>query len=205
MDRIIWKFEKLFSIRFDNRAFPYSGAKGGLITDSLTIEPDLLTASLFKKHDIHFRVRQDMLFCFVRIKNNEDSPYFRLPSNFSARFLFSVKSPVKEQTGVSVTHGKENLYRFRINVRASAASMSLSGATLGPLPSRGLVHVFSPGNPGSWATKPVNLSGSFGVIDIVSEGSSTHRIYTDVSTQSLFYTAANGNENEHLFTIHLNN
>ena len=135
MDRIIWKFEKLFSIRFDNLAFPYSGANGGLITDSLTIEPDLL----------------------------------------------------------------------RINVRASATSMSLSGATLGPLPSRDLVHFFSPGNPGSWATKSVNLSGSFGVIDIVTEGSSTHRIYTDVSTQSLFYTAANGNENEHLFTIHLNN
>lgn len=205
MDRMIWKFEKLFSIRFVNQAFPYSGASGGLITDALTITPDLLTASLFKKHDIHFRIRQDMLLCFVRIKNNEDSPYFRLPNNFSARFLFSIKSPVKEQTGVPVTHGKDNLYRFRINVRASATSMSLAGATLGQLPSRDLVRVFTPGNPGTWTTKSVNLSGSFGVIDIVTEGSSTHRIFTDVSTQSLVYTAANGNENEHLFTIHLNN
>lgn len=205
MDRLIWKFEKLFSIRFAHEAFPFSAANGGILTDFLSIEPDFLTKSLFKKHDIHFRIRQDMLLCFIRINTAEDTPYFRLPNGFSARFLFKVNNQLKEQTTIPPTHGKENLYRFRINVRAAANAMNLSGATLGPLASRDLIRVFSQGNPGTWTTTTVNLSGGFGAIDIVTEGSSTHRLFTDTTTQSLFYTAANGNENEHLFTIHLNN
>jgi hypothetical protein len=205
MERVIWKFEKLFSIRFAHMAFPYSVSQGGLITDSLSLEPDLLTAALFKKHDIHFRIRQDMLLCFIRIKTMEDAPFFRLPNGFNARFLMNLKNPVKDQTAASTTHGKENTYRFRINVRASATSMTLSGASFGTLPSRDLVRVFTPGNPGTWTTSTVNLNGKFGAIDIVTEGSSNHRLYTDVNTQTLYYTAANGNENEHLFTIHLNN
>jgi hypothetical protein len=205
MDRIIWKFEKLFSIRFAHEALPFSAGNGGIITDYLHLEPDLLTAALFKKHDIHFRIRQDMLLCFIRIKTDEDTPFFRLPNGFSARFLFNIKNPLKDQTSIPANHGRENLYRFRINLRASASSMTLSGATLGPLPSRDVIKIFSQGNPGIWNTTTVNLSGSFGAIDIVTEGSSTHRLFTDVPSQSLFYTAANGNENEHLFTIHLNN
>jgi hypothetical protein len=205
MDRILWKFEKLFSIRFAHEAFPFSAANGGILTDFISIEPDLLTKSLFKKHDIHFRIRQDMLLCFIRINSAEDTPYVRLPNGFSARFLFEIKNSLKDQTQVPANHGKENLFRFRINVRASANSMSLSGATLGTLTSRDTVRIFTPGNPGTWTTATINLSGSFGVIDLVTEGSSTHRLFTDVPSQSLFYTAANGNENEHLFTIHLNN
>lgn len=205
MERLIWKFEKLFSIRFAHEAFPFSAANGGILTDFLSIEPDLLTKSLFKKHDIHYRVRQDMLLCFIRINTAEDTPFFKLPNVFSSRFLFNIKNQVKAQTDLPSNHGKENLFRFRINVRAAANSMNLTGATLGPLSSRDPIKVFSPGNPGTWTSTTVNLKGDFGVIDIVTEGSSTHRLYTDTTTQSLFYTAANGNENEHLFTIHLNN
>lgn len=205
MDKLIWKFEKLFSIRFVHQDFPFSASSGGLISNFLTLQPDFLTAALFKKHDIHFRIRQDMLLCFIRIKTTEDSPYFRLPNGFSARFLLNLQNPLKDQTIVPPIQGKENLYRFRINIRAAASSLNLSTATLAPIPSRDPVRVFTQGNPGGWSTDTVNLSGDFGVIDILTEGSSTHRLYTDVNTQSLFYTAANGNENEHLFTIHLNN
>ena len=83
--------------------------------------------------------------------------------------------------------------------------MTLATATLGPIASLEPVKTFNPGNPGYWSMSIENLKGQFGVIDLVTEGSSTHRLYTDVSNQLLFYTSANGNENEHLFTIHLNN
>ncbi|GAA0879215.1 hypothetical protein GCM10009119_21830 [Algoriphagus jejuensis] len=205
MDRILTKFEKLFSIRFSHAAYPNSGSMGGILTPNLLLEPDPTTATFFKKHDIHFRMRADMLLCFVRIKPLEDAPYFRLPNSFSARFFIDLTNPVKANTDTVDTHGKENMYRFRINLRAAANSMSLSGASMGPIVSREATRVFSPGNPGSWTTSSVNLSGHFGVIDIVTEGSSAHRLYTDVNNQHLFYTSANGNENEHLFTIHLNN
>lgn len=205
MDRILTKFEKLFSILFIHDAFPFSPSLGGILSHNISIEPDSITKTMFKKHDIHFRLRQDMLICFVRIRTDEDAPYFRLPANFSGRFFINLTNPVKNQSEVADIHGKENMYRFRINVRAAANSMSLAGATLGPLASREPVRVFNPGNPGNWTTTAVNLSGHFGVIDVVTEGSSTNRLYTDINNQYLFFTSANGNEHEHLFTIHLNN
>lgn len=205
MDRILNKFEKLFSIRFAHDAFPFSASSGGYLTPHIRINLDPPTENLFRKHEIQYRWRNDTLLCFIRIKNEEDAPYFRLPTNFNARFLINLTNQVKAQTEVAPDHGKENIYRFRINVRASANSMNLAGATLGPIVSQVPVKIFNPGNPGSWSTSTENLSGHFGVIDIVTEGSSTHRLYTDVINQHLFYTTANGNENEHLFTIHLNN
>lgn len=205
MDRIISKFEKLFSIRFAHNAFPFSAANGGILTQNISIQPDPTTIALFKKHDIHFRVRQDMLLCFVRIRTDVDAPLFRLPNILSARFFINLTNPLKDETELAATHGKENIYRFRINVRASANSMSLSSATLGPIQARESVRVFNPGNPGSWTITTENLSGHFGIIDIVTEGTSANRLYTDINDQLLFYTVANGNEHEQLFTVHLNN
>lgn len=205
MDRILTKFEKLFSIRFAHDTFPLSDSSGGFLTPHVKIDPDPTTEILFKKHEIHYRWRNDMLLCFVRIKSDEDVPFFRLPNNFKARFFINLTHSVKDKTEVDADHGRENIYRFRINVRASANSMNLGGATLGPVASQEPVKIFNPGNPGTWSTSIENLTGHFGVIDIVTEGTSTHRLYTDVTNQNLFYTTANGNENEHLFTIHLNN
>lgn len=205
MDRIVTKYEKLFSVRFTHDAFPFSASNGNLLTPNLSILPDSVTSALFKKNDIHYRLRNDMLLCFVRVKNEDDSPFFRLPNLLTARFIIKLSTPLQNQTEVAANHGKENIYRFRINVRSSADSMNLAGATLGPLISLEPTNVFTPGNPGTWTTINENLSGHFGVIDIVTEGSSTHRLYTDVPNQILFYTTANGNEDEHLFTIHLTN
>ncbi|MEN2280576.1 hypothetical protein AAGF08_00460 [Algoriphagus sp. SE2] len=205
MDSIVNKFEKLFSIRFSHDAFPFSASTGGVLTPNIKIDTDPTTTTLFTKHSIYYRWRNDTLICFIRIKTEEDSPFFRLPNNFNARFFINLSDPIKDKTEVAPNHGKENIYRFRINVRASSNSMNLAGATLGPLAAQEPIKVFNPGNPGSWTTTVKNLSGHFGVIDIVTEGSSTHRLYTDVANQNLFYTTANGNENEHLFTIHLNN
>lgn len=205
MDRIISKFEKLFSIRFAHNAFPFSAANGGVLSPYISIQPDPTTAALFKKHDIHFRVRQDILLCFIRIRTTADAPLFRLPNILSARFFINLSNPLLDETELAATHGKENIYRFRINVRAAANSMSLSGAALGPIEAREPIRVFNPGNPGNWTTTTSNLSGHFGIIDIVTEGSSTNRLYTDGTDQLLFYTVANGNEHEHLFTVHLNN
>ena len=205
MDRILDKFEKLFSIRIAHDAFPFAPTNGGFLTPHVRINPDPTTESMFRKHAIHYRWKNDILLCFVKIRNGEDAPYFRLPTSFSARFFINLGDPIISQTAVAADHGKENIYRFRINVRASATSMTLATATLGPIASLEPVKTFNPGNPGSWSTSIENLKGQFGVIDLVTEGSSTHRLYTDVSNQLLFYTSANGNENEHLFTIHLNN
>lgn len=205
MDRVLKKFEKLFSIRFAHEAFPFSASNGGILSQHISIEPDQATSKIFNQHDILIRKKNDLLICLVRVQPAADIPFFLLPNNFSARFFINLANPLKDQTDKADSHGKENMYRFRINVRASANSMSLSEATLGPLESREPERIFTPGNPGTWTTQAVNLSGHFGVIDLVTEGSSTHRLYTDVANQNLFYTEANGNENEHLFTIHLNN
>ncbi len=205
MDRIINKFEKLFSIRFTHDVFPFSSDSGGLLTPHIRLAPDPTTDELFRKHEIQYRWRHDMLLCFIRINTTEDSPFFRLPNNFNARFFVHLDRTVKDNTEISENHGNENIYRFRINLRASANSMNLATATLGPVASQEPIRVFNPGNPGNWTTSIENLSGHFGVIDLVTEGSSTHRLFTDVTNQILFYTTANGNENEHLFTIHLNN
>jgi hypothetical protein len=137
----------------------------------------------------------------VRIRTDSDVPYFRLPGAFAARFLLQLREDLARQTPAHDTHGKENIYRFRINVRASANSMNLNGATLGTILSRDPIREFHEGDPGNWTVTFSNLSGHFGVIDIVTEGSSTHRLYTDVSNQVLNYTPANGREHEHLFTI----
>ena len=204
MDRIVSKFEKLFSIRFTHPQHPMSSSSGGTLGNLLTVEPDLPTKALFKKHDIHFKIRQDVLLCFVKIRTDEDAPFFRLPNAFSARFFLNLKSDLAMQTDQQDTHGKENIYRFRINVRASANSMNLATATLGTVLSREPTRVFVEGEPGFWTTTFANLSGHFGVIDLVTEGSSTHRLYTDVNNQILFYTPANGSEHEHLFTIQFN-
>lgn len=204
MDRIISKFEKLFSIRFAHGTFPFSAAMGGALTQNMLIEPDPITGILFKKHDIHFRLKLDMLLCFIRIRTNMDAPLFRLPNVLSLRFLINLAHPLKSETEQGATHGRENIYRFRINVRAAAHSMGLSNATLGPIQARNPTRVFNPGNPGSWTITTANLSGHFGIIDIVTEGSSTNRLYTNVNDQLLFYTVANGNGHEHLFTVHLN-
>ncbi|HSI75115.1 MAG TPA: hypothetical protein VK957_04455 [Lunatimonas sp.] len=205
MDHRIYKYEKLFSIRFTHPAFPNSAENGGLLTNFLTIEPDRLTRQLFKNQEILFRTRQDMLLCIIRINEVMDSPYFSLPDIIQARFLFNVKDRLLVQTNIPDSHGGENLYRFRINLRSSADSMDLSGADLGEVEDREPRRIFRPGNPGTWETIPVNISGYFGIIDIVTEGSSTHRLYTNVTDQLLFFTTANGNEHEHLFTIQLNN
>lgn len=205
MDSIISKFEKLFSIRFVHGTFPFSAAIGGILTQNILIEPDPITGNLFKKHDIHFRLRNDILLCFIRVRTNMDAPLFRLPNVLSMRFLINLTHSLKSETEQAAAHGKENMYRFRINVRAAANSMSLSGATLGPVQARDPARIFNPGNPGSWIITTPNLTGHFGVIDIVTEGSSTNRLYTDVNDQLLFYTEANGNGHEHLFTVHLNN
>lgn len=204
MDRIIIRFEKLFSIRFTHPGFPFSSSQGGKLSEFLSLEPDEPTRKLFKQHDIHYRLRQDMLLCFVRVRIDEDVPFFRLPNGLTARFLFDIQQHVLNQTSIPGQHGGENLFRFRINLRSSLDTMNLSTATMDNIPSRQLLKIFHPGNPGHWETVTVNLKGHFGVIDIVTEGSSTHRLYTDVASQNLFYTTANGNEHEQLFNIHLN-
>jgi hypothetical protein len=201
MDRIISRYEKLFSIHFSHPEYPSSGPSGGVLGGLLSLQPDETTRRLFKAHDIHFKVRQDHLLCFVRIRTDADIPYFRLPSAFSARFLLQLREDLARQTEVQDTHGKENMYRFRINVRAAANAMNLTGASLGTILSRDPVREFTEGEPGTWTTTFSNLSGHFGAIDIVTEGSSTHRLYSDVSNQVLNYTPANGREHEHLFTI----
>jgi hypothetical protein len=204
MDRLFLKYEKLLSIHFTHPEYSFSGEKGGVLSNSMRIQPDGPTQLLFKKHDIHYRFRKDMLLIFVRIREDQDAPYFRLPNIFSARFLFDLNKELINQTPIPDNHGGENIFRIRINLRSSASEMDLSGATLGPLESREPKRVFHPLVPPHWEIIPVNLKGSFGVIDMVTEGSSTHRLYTDVANQILNYTTANGNEHEHLFTIHLN-
>lgn len=204
MDRSIIKFEKLLSIHFTHPEYSFSGASGGILTNFLRIQPDLPTKKLFKKHDIHYRLGQDTLLLFVRIRLDRDAPYFRLPNVLTSRFLFDLQKEVLNQTDIPDTHGAENLYRIRINLRASANSMDLSSATLGPIESREPEKIFHQVDPPYWETVQVNIKGTFGVIDLVTEGSSNHRLYTDVSNQNLYYTHANGNEHEHLFTIHLN-
>ena len=204
MDRIITKFEKLFSIRFTHPEYPFSSVQGGLLTEFLRLEPDLPTRKLFRQHDIHFRLRQDMLLCFLRIRTDEDVPFFRLPNILTARFIFKIQQAVLNQTATPDHHGGENLFRFRINLRSSLDNMNLSTATLGTVPSREPLRIFHPGDPSHWETVTVNLKGSFGILDIVTEGSSSHRLYTNVASQNLYYTTANGNEHEHLFNIHLN-
>ncbi|WP_373496438.1 hypothetical protein [Aquiflexum sp.] len=204
MDRLVTKYEKLFSIRFTHPEYTFSGAMGGILSDKLSVLPDLPTQKLFKRHDIQYRMRQDTLLVFLRIRVDSDIPYFRLPNIFTARFHFSIQDEVLAQTEIPETHGGETMYRFRINLRSSQNSMNLSSATLGQIESREPEKVFHHVYPPFWETVPVNLKGTFGVIDIVTEGSSTHRLYTDVTNQNLFYTPANGNEHEHLFTVHLN-
>ena len=201
MDRIVSRYEKLFSIHFSHPEYPTSGSSGGVLGGLVSVRPDEVTKKLFKSHDIHIKVRQDHLLCFVRIRTDADIPYFRLPSAFSARFFLQLREDLVRQTEVHDTHGQENMYRFRINVRASANAMNLSGATLGTILSRDAEREYTEGEPGFWATTFTNLSGHFGVIDIVTEGSSAHRLYTDVSNQVLNYTPTNGREHEHLFTI----
>lgn len=204
MDRSIIKFEKLLSIHFTHPEYSYSGASGGIFSNFLRIQPDAPTQILFKKHDIHYRVRQDMLLLFIRVQLDRDTPYFRLPNVFTSRFLFDIQKEVLNQTDIPDNHGGENIFRVRINLRASANSMDLTGATLGPIESREPEKIFYHSETPYWEIVPINLKGTFGVIDLVTEGSSTHRLYSDVTNQNLYYTHANGNEHEHLFTIHLN-
>lgn len=205
MDRIVSKYEKFFSIRFTHPVYPFSPSPAGTLGDLLSLEPDEPTSRLFRKHDIHTKIRHDELLCFVRVQDGLDAPLFRLPTSFSARFFLNLKEDLARKTNSHDSHGKENIYRFRINVRASANSMDLATASLGTQLSREPIPVFEEGNPGTWSSTFINLSGHYGIIDIVTEGSSTHRLYSDVNNQELFYTAANGNEHEQLFTIHLNN
>jgi hypothetical protein len=204
MDRSIIKFEKLLSIHFTHPEYSFSGASGGVLSNFIRIRPDVPTQKLFKKHDIHYRLRQDTLLLFVRIRLDRDAPYFTLPNVLTSRFLFDLQKEVLNQTDIPDTHGAENLYRIRINLRASANSMDLSSATLGPIESREPEMIYHQVDPPYWETVHVNIKGTFGIIDLVTEGSSTHRLYTDVSNQDLYFTDANGNEHEHLFTIHLN-
>ncbi len=204
MDRKFIKYEKLLSIHFTHPEYSFSGGSGGVLSNFIRIKPDHPTENLFKKHDIHYRLRHDMLLLFVRIFLDRDAPYFRLPNIFSSRFLFDLNKELLNQTHIPDSHGGENIFRMRINLRSTASAMDLSSASLGNVESSESMKIFDPLGPPHWEIIQVNLKGSFGVIDIVTEGSSTHRLYTDVANQNLNYTTANGNEHEHLFTIHLN-
>jgi len=195
-------YDKLFSIWFKHSDYPNSGSAGGILTDMMKLEPDDLTKTLFQQHDIHYRFKNDMILIIIRVNHDTGLPFNSLPNRLSMRFLLKLDNELYFKTTVPNEFSIDNFYRIKINLRSSANTSTLSPALLKQVEDRQPTQIFHPDNPSHWESKTTNLKKFFAVIDIVTEGSSTHRLFSG-SDQSIFYSSNSDNYDKHLYTIQL--
>ena len=209
METITIRYEKLFSILLAHTAFPVPAAGKNWtasLMDELKIEPDGPTAALFERHDIHCQFKHNTLSCYIRVAANNDTPFFRLPTDFSARLLLTATNILVTKTGLSPSLGGEYTHHVRVKLKTTTSSSRLSNSALTKVTSATPERVFHPGyadHPGSWEERPVVITGCLAVLDIVAEGTKKNKLFKQEATQALNYTVSNGKADQHIYRIDL--
>lgn len=209
METMTIRYEKLFSILLAHKAYPVPTTGSSWATslmDELKIEPDGPTAALFERHDIRCRFDHNTLSCYVRVAANTDVPFFRLPTDFSARFLLTATNTLVAKTGLSASFGGEYTHHMRIKLKTTASSSRLSSSTPTKVTSSTPELVFHPGYsdvPDSWEERPTVITGCLAVLDVVTEGTRKNRLFKQEATQVLNYTVSNGKADQHIYRIDL--
>jgi len=174
------------------------------IANELKIEPDGPTAALFGSHDIRCRFEHNTLLCFIRVAADADRPFHRLPADFSARFILTATDTLVAKMGLPSSFGGDHTHHVRVKLKATASSTRLNASTLTTVMSAIPELVFHPGyadRPNQWEKRPIAITGCLAVLDVVTEGNGKNRLFKQEALQSLNYTAANGNADQHLYRI----
>lgn len=209
METVTIRYEKLFSILLAHSDFPAPTAGkawAASLKDGLKIKPDGPTAKLFERHDIRCQFEYNTLSCYIRVTTDRDVPFFRLPTDFSVRFLLTATNTIINKTNLPASFGGEHTYHVRVKLKATTASSRLTNAPLGKVTSTTPQLVFHPGyteNPSFWEKRPVAIVGCLAVLDIVTEGTNKNRLFKQEATQELNYTVSNHKSDQHLYQINL--
>jgi len=198
MGKMVLTYEKLFSVMISHPIMDITGDVGHVI-----LTADQPTLRFFRQHDIRYHFQRGILFCYIRVRPGTTQPFFPLATPFGARFLVSLSSSLQHVTDVPAEHGGEQLYHFRINVRAAKATGNLRDATLGSILDREGYFSFQHGDPGQWVRQNAPLKGGFGAIDFVAEGTGANRLFRHTASQTLRYTHGSAEAHDHLFTLQL--
>lgn len=204
------KYEKLFSIALIHSRFPppsHDHSWLSPLSALLDIVPDPTTRVIFEKHDIHVRFEQDVLACYIRVDTSGQKPFHALPSDLRMRFLINATPAFLSKTSVAATWGKERMYHVRVRLKTTSSSAVLGDTLLTAVeatePAR-IYHMGTGDDRGRWELVPIQLSGHFAVVDLVSEGTRRNRLYANEAQQRLYYTRANNKQDEHLYQLVLN-
>ncbi|WP_353129950.1 hypothetical protein [Parapedobacter pyrenivorans] len=207
METTTVRYEKLFSILLTHVDFP-SPSDGdswrAILSNEMAIEPDEPTKKLFATHEIKYRFTYNTLSCYIRVETATDRPFHRLPTNFSARFIFHASGALIARSALSPELGGTNTYHVRVKLKTTTSSANLQNGLLTGVVSAIPDVVFQPGygdQPGQWVNYPVSISGCMAVLDILTEGSGKNRLYKQEASQLLNYTVANGKSDQHLYRI----
>lgn len=209
METVTIRYEKLFSILLAHADFPalsIDDNRLSLLTNELKVEIDAPTSTLFEQHGIQYRFEYDSLSCFVRVATNSDVPFFPLPSDFSARFLFSATGTLITKMGLPPSFGGEYTYHLRVKLKTTASTSKLLDSPLTTVESAVpdlIFHAAHDDNPSYWEQYPTLITGYLAVVDIVTEGSKKNRLFKQESTQALYYSVSNGKSDQHLYQINL--
>lgn len=156
--KIIYK--ELFTVKFLHTG--YGAPRPNSISDSIQLQPDTATKSIFNNHSIGYSFFNDTLVVFIRCTGQTPLvPYVKFAENFKIRFLFIVSDDFLKKTVVDAV-GVTQFYQFsnQINIGSGGfISMHLEGVNKDDLKSAALVEV---------------SENCLGVIDIYSNGAKDH-------------------------------
>jgi len=202
------RFEKLFSIGLVHADFPtgFPSLAGATLADSLRFELDEPTARIFRQHEIICRLVHDSLVCDIRVEPGADRPFHRLPADFAARLLVYGSDELIARSGLAPGFGDTKVYHVQVKLKTNTSSATLTNGLLRQVASATPEREYRPGygdQPATVVQHPVYISGCLLVVDVLTQGSGSHKLFKQEASQQLRYAVAGGKAHEHIYRITL--